>query len=33
MLLLINNRLQAIRPQAADQLFKGINMLFYSDFF
>jgi ATP-dependent DNA helicase PIF1 len=33
MLLLINNRLQAIRPQAADQLFRGINMLLCGDFF
>jgi ABC-type branched-subunit amino acid transport system ATPase component len=33
MLLLIDNRLQAIRPQAVDQLFRGINMLFYGDFF
>jgi hypothetical protein len=33
MLLLIDNRLRAIRPQAADQLFGGINMLLCGDFF
>jgi hypothetical protein len=33
MLSLIDNRLQAIRPQAADQLFRGINVLFCGDFF
>jgi hypothetical protein len=33
MLSLINNRLQAICPQATDQLFKGINVLLCSDFF
>jgi hypothetical protein len=33
MLLLIDNCLQAIRLQAADQLFRGINVLLCSDFF
>jgi hypothetical protein len=30
---LINDRLRAIRPASLDQLFGGVNILLYRDFF